>query len=75
MSEQSRVESRRAIEALRAGVPNRYAVRELGCAQARIEEEFVRRLDETRDGLIQGRQASGLLVGGDFGTGKSHLFE
>jgi hypothetical protein len=59
--------SRRAIEALRAGVPNRDAVRALGCSQPHIEEKF---LEKLRD-----RQFGGLLIAGDFGTGKSHLLE
>ena len=39
------VEQRRAIEALRAGVPNRDAVRVLGCDQPRIEERFKKQLE------------------------------
>ena len=38
------VQQRRAIEALRAGVPNRDAVRALGSAQPHIEERFVKLL-------------------------------
>jgi hypothetical protein len=66
-----RVLQRRAIEALRSGVPNRDAVRALGSAQEGIEKRFVEKLDTVREG----RLAGGLLVGGDFGSGKSHLLE
>lgn len=66
-----RVEPRRAIEALRSGVPNRDAVLALGSAQDEIERRFEERLEAVRSG----RPGGGLLVGGDFGTGKSHLLE
>jgi BREX system ATP-binding protein BrxC/D len=70
MSEQ-RVQGRRAIEALRSGVPNRDAVRVLGSSQREIEDQFARQLDAVRhDG-----RAPGLLVRGNFGSGKSHLLE
>lgn len=71
----SQVQARRAIEALRAGVPNRDAVLALGSAQTEIEESFRERLQEVTDGIERGEQARGLLVAGDFGTGKSHLLE
>ena len=70
-----RVQQRRAIEALRAGVPNRDAVRALGSAQPHIEERFVKLLQDARDGVASGVQASGWLIAGDFGAGKSHLLE
>jgi len=66
---------RRAIEAVRAGVPNRDAVRALGCSQPHIEEKFRQGLRECCELSEQGKQARGLLVAGDFGTGKSHLLE
>jgi hypothetical protein len=69
------VQQQRAIEALRAGVPNRDAVRALGSAQPHIEERFVKLLQDARDGLASGVQASGWLIAGDFGAGKSHLLE
>jgi hypothetical protein len=71
MSANGRVRQRRAIEALRSGVPNRDAVRELGSAQLAIEERFRALLDELR----RGGQPRGLLIRGDFGSGKSHLIE
>jgi hypothetical protein len=69
------VQYRRAIEALRSGVPNRDAVQVLGSAQPRIEERFREQLQATREGMAGGTQAPGLLVEGDFGSGKSHLLE
>ena len=69
------VQARRAIEALRAGVPNRDAVLVLGGGQPRIEERFRALLERAADDVARGTQAPGLLLGGDFGTGKSHLLE
>ncbi len=71
----TQVVCRRAIEALRAGVPNRDAVLALGCEQPEIEERFRAQLQEAKDGAKAGVQASGLLIAGDFGSGKSHLLE
>ncbi|MEW6756457.1 MAG: BREX system ATP-binding domain-containing protein [Candidatus Latescibacterota bacterium] len=70
MSTDTAIDARRAIEALRAGVPNRDAVRALGCDQPEIEERFRQLLAAARQDPAP---ASGLLVQGDFGTGKSHL--
>lgn len=70
MSEQ-RVQDRRAIEALRSGVPNRDAVRVLGSSQQEIEQRFADQLEAIRNGGVAG----GLLVRGEFGSGKSHLLE
>ncbi len=70
--------ARQAVEALRNGVPNRAAVRELGCSQSRIEQRFVRMLEEAEDhGHVQevGPARRGLLVSAEFGNGKSHLLE
>jgi len=64
--------ARRAVEALRSGVPNREAVRALGCSQPEIE----RRCDGLLGRAVGDGESSGphgLLVSGDFGTGKSHL--
>jgi hypothetical protein len=71
----SRVQARRAIEALRAGVPNHDAVLALGGGQPRIEARFRALLERAADDIAQGTQTPGLLVAGDFGTGKSHLLE
>ncbi|MGH9175005.1 MAG: BREX system ATP-binding domain-containing protein, partial [Vicinamibacterales bacterium] len=70
-----RVQARRAIEALRAGVPNRDAVVELGSAHTAIEERFQQELEATRQAGIEARQEAGFLIAGNFGTGKSHLLE
>lgn len=71
----SYVQDRRAIEALRSGVPNRDAVRALGCAQPEIEEAFRGQLVAATEGVALDSQALGMLVSGDFGSGKSHLLE
>jgi len=64
------VTARRAIEALRAGVPSRDAVAATGSGQSAIEDRFAR----LRATAAEGRPG-GLLIGGGFGTGKSHLLE
>jgi hypothetical protein len=71
----SAVEYRRAIEALRSGVPNRDAVKALGSNQQQIEEKFRLQLQAATAELERDAQAGGLLVAGDFGSGKSHLLE
>lgn len=71
----TQIESRRAVEALRAGVPNRDAVRVLGSSQHEIEDKFRQQLKSCKEGFIQGKQAEGMLIAGAFGTGKSHLLE
>ena len=65
------IHARRAVEVLRSGVPNRDAVREFGSTQEEIERGFRERLELAR----AGRSPGGVLVGGDFGSGKSHLLE
>jgi hypothetical protein len=67
----ARFAARSAIEALRAGVPNSAGVRALGCDQPRIEREFLNQLDS----VVEGATAEGMIVKGDFGTGKSHCLE
>ena len=66
-------EARRAIEALRNGVPNRDAVRALGCHQPRAETAFASLLDRASDAGNPPASAQGMLISGDFGAGKSHL--
>lgn len=66
---------RRSIEALRAGVPNRSAVRELGTEQKPIETRFLDSLSQVAAERGSGRQMAGFMVQGEFGTGKSHLLE
>ena len=62
--------ARRAIEALRAGVPSRDAVAALGSGQSAIEDRFLALCAGAAGGT-----AGGLLLGGGFGAGKSHLLE
>src|SRR3990170_5036616 len=69
------IECRRAIEALRSGVPNRDAVRSLGCEQPTIEQRFRDQLKTAKEEATGDIQSPGLLVGGVFGAGKSHLLE
>jgi len=60
---------RRAIEALRSGVPpGADVVAELGSGQHQVEREFRDRLRRT-----VGTGSGGMLIGGGFGSGKSHL--
>ena len=67
--EGSGLDARMAVEALRNGVPNRAAVKELGCSQPDVENRFLEILGATAE------RPRGMLVSGDFGTGKSHLLE
>lgn len=69
------VRNRRAIEALRNGVPNRDAVTVLGCNQPEIETKFLQQLENTKYALARDGRNEGMIVAGDFGTGKSHLLE
>ena len=64
---------RRALEALRNGVPNREAVQLLGCTQPQAERQFHDLLRRASDPSEPPAGALGMLVSGDFGTGKSHL--
>ena len=70
-----RVSARRAIEALRAGVPNRDAVSALGCSATEVASVFEARLQELRGGSALEVQPRGMLVAADFGGGKSHVLE
>ena len=65
--------ARRAVEALRSGVPSRDAVAALGSEQSDIEDRFTGLLDTT--GTVRSTDQRGLLLGGGFGSGKSHLLE
>jgi P-loop Domain of unknown function (DUF2791) len=64
------VARRRAIEALRSGVPSRDLVAAIGSAQAGIEDRFTALCSAATAG-----KPGGLLLGGGFGAGKSHLLE
>lgn len=61
---------RRAIEALRSGVPSRDAVAITGSGQTAIEDRFT----VLREAAAAGNP-DGMLLGGGFGAGKSHLLE
>ena len=65
--------ARIALEALRNGVPNREAVKILGCNQPGAERKFEQMLSNAEDSDNPPRGTQGMLVSGDFGTGKSHL--
>ncbi|MDE0001302.1 MAG: DUF2791 family P-loop domain-containing protein [Rhodospirillaceae bacterium] len=64
---------RRALEALRNGVPNADAVKILGCIQPEAERRFGELLSGAGDAGGPPAGAAGMLVSGDFGAGKSHL--
>lgn len=68
------VERRRALEALRAGVPNRDAVMVLGSMQQGVDDRFTQLLGAV-DALPNGPAPGGMLIGGGFGSGKSHALE
>ena len=76
MGTTTQVSSWRAIEALRAGVPNRDAVQALGMgtAQPNIDARFRQMLGELQRGLSTDETADGMVVAGDFGAGKSHCW-
>jgi hypothetical protein len=67
------ISERRAIEALRAGVPNGDAVRALGSSQQEIIDAFDGQLSNAAE--ITARGATGFVFSGTFGSGKSHLVE
>lgn len=69
------VNQRRALEALRAGVPNRDVARLLPPEQANLDQGFQALLTQVEHDWEGGKQPSGLLIEGDFGTGKSHWLE
>lgn len=66
-----RVQRLRAVEALRAGVPNRDVARFFPPHQSDVEARW----NEALEKAGQGQSAPGLLLEGDFGTGKSHWLE
>jgi len=68
-----RLVARRAVEALRCGVPSRDAVAALGSGQSHLEDRFLALLDGA--GTLRRGGARGLLLGGGFGSGKSHVLE
>ena len=66
---------RQSIEALRAGVPSRAAVRNLGTDQKAVETRFLDSLSQIAASRGDGKQLPGFMVEGGFGTGKSHILE
>ncbi|MGE2731761.1 BREX system ATP-binding domain-containing protein [Mycolicibacterium vaccae] len=67
------ISERRAIEALRAGVPNGDAVRALGSDQTEIIKAFDEKLKNAAE--IEAQDSTGFVISGTFGSGKSHLVE
>ena len=67
------LDCRRALEGLRNGVPNEKAVEMLGCNQSQAEDQFKKLLSKAVDSDDPPLSSLGMLVSGDFGTGKSHL--
>lgn len=64
---------RRALEALRSGVPNREATNILGCNQTEAEDRFESLLSAADGESAAAASGSSMLVSGAFGSGKSHL--
>lgn len=71
----SSLTARRALEALRAGVPNRDAVRALGFGAGDLLDVFGERLAEVSAGIPADTQPRGVLLAAEFGGGKSHALE
>lgn len=69
------IDYRRALEALRNGVPNRDAVSALGSNQPDAENAFLQRLPAVQSFAEEGKQVPGLLIAGGFGAGKSHSLD
>jgi len=75
MDSNEAIDYRRALEALRNGVPNREAVGLLGCNQHAAEGAFQEMLSGVPALMPEGKQAPGILIAGGFGAGKSHLLD
>ncbi len=69
-----RLPARRALEALRAGVPNHDAVAALGSLQTAIGDRFSELLAAAVS-PSRTEPVGGLLIGGGFGSGKSHVLQ
>jgi len=67
------VATRRAVEAVRSGVPSRDAVAVLGSGQPELEDRFTSVLEQVAERRAPENRVPGLLLGGGFGAGKSHL--
>jgi P-loop Domain of unknown function (DUF2791) len=68
----TRVSARSAIEALRAGVPNRAAIALLGNDEGALRSSFLDRLRLCGTALRDEEQPEGVIIAGAFGAGKSH---
>jgi len=68
-----RLARRRAIEALRSGVPNADAVIALGSGQSDIEDRFTGLLEDIGKPRKDRSGRASMLLGAGFGEGKSHL--
>jgi hypothetical protein len=68
------LQARRALEALRAGVPSHDAVSALGSLQTAIDDRFSEMLVAIND-PERSEPVGGMLIGGGFGSGKSHALE
>jgi hypothetical protein len=68
-------EARRVIEGLRAGVPNRHVVTALGCLHPEVEGRFRRLMEATQQNITAGPCPRGMVLEGEFGSGKSHILE
>ena len=73
LTKASRLMNRRALEALRNGVPNSDAVAVLGSNQPAVERDFEAMLSRVSDHSVVPDSGRGMLVAGEFGSGKSHL--
>ncbi len=69
------VEARRVVEGLRAGVPNKHVVTALGCLQPEVEGRFRRMMEATQQNVTTGPCPRGMVLEGEFGSGKSHVLE
>lgn len=76
MDARSTLMARRAIEALRSGVPNRDAVRQLPVFQGDVTQKFTELIWEMQESLTANEETAGYMTfSGAFGAGKSHLLE
>jgi hypothetical protein len=66
------IAARSAIEGLRAGVPNRAAIRLLGSDDESLRKSFAGRLGLCDASLRDGKPVEGIILSGAFGAGKSH---
>lgn len=67
--------ARRAVEALRTGIPNRSAVDFLGPGQPVVMDAFRQLLEKAGKSKDLSPGNSGFFIEGDFGSGKSHTLK